>query len=328
MSLLLVVAFLFLAIVLPTKHSYLLDVVTYGAEFLPDGSERSQWSLQPGVILCSRTSTPPKTQQFSTKVCDRRHFAVTKLTKKLTFVWDRETRVILRSTGDGDILVHLDAVPEGGMDLGNALLGEGFETLPVHSQMIIRRAVLAESGSQPMSGEIKVGTVVKGGATGLLDKGSFAIRQSLLWRQNPITVQEGTLAHGDRISFLASRTLGREKPPKEVTAYGYLSVHADAPGARGPKPFRMIVYTEPAKGTMRIERFGAKPSEVAPSWTDRALRDPWFLGLTAILSLGAIVTTLISSLKEIFARRRRDSARLLRTALGLLRTIKAGRTRR
>jgi hypothetical protein len=275
-------------------RSYVLNVESFGADITSAGLALSDWRLGPGTFVCARMPSPPPVQSILTSACDPGAFAVAQVSRSLEFGWDEGTRLLIGIAGAGDLTVDLAQVPDGGVDIG--LVEKDFWPgstktslkLQQFSRLIIPRPVLAMSGALPLSGRIVVGSVADAGSTRLLDSGRYAVRERLVGSASLTTIKEGELAFGDRVSFHAHAS-GRDA----TNAYGYLSANVSSDrGDSGPNPFRMVVSTAPGRGLLRIERLGTNPTEIEPTWTDRALRDPVVLGLTALLSLAGIVMTL------------------------------------
>lgn len=301
------VLFLLVVAVWPRPRSYMLDVETYGAEVTSAGLALGDWRLRPGAIVCLRLTDPPAVQAAATPECNPAAFAVGRIERTLFFGWDQGARLQIGVAGAGDLTVDLAEAPPGGVDIGLVagdfgLASAGAADAPVlltpRSRLVIPRSVLVASGALPLAGDVIVGDIANGGSTRLLFGGAYAVRERLFGTGALTTIRDGTLAFGDRVAFLN---------PDGRSAHSYASLTANLGadrGASGPNPFRMIVSTEASRGTMQVARLGNTTSLVAPRWTDRALRDPLFLGVTALLSLAAVVAALAAETRNLFLSRR------------------------
>lgn len=279
------------------QRSFAVEVMTGGASVVFDGSERAVWKLDRATFCVrrSRDEALPDTAE-SHPLCAAGLYAVRE-GRAVEFRWPAGQPVTIQD--DGETLAVTLAPAGSSEPVPDLDVGDGGRALGPGSRILIDRSGLAGSWPLPVSGEIVLGALPGAGVGGVLLEGRYIVRETLPWRDVPITVSEGVLFAGDRLSFVSGSTRSdRGAQP----AYGFLA----GGGAETPA-FRMVTYSALGPSRMRIDRFGNETGFVSPAWTERAVRDPILVAVTALLSLLALLGGIGRSLYGFLSHR--DSAR-------------------
>ncbi|MCG8273872.1 hypothetical protein MIC97_20520 [Aquamicrobium sp. NLF2-7] len=273
------------------RRSFAVEALTGSATVRFDGSERAVWKLE-DVVLCARRSrrAAPAAATESHPGCASGLYEV-RTVASLEFRWPAGQAIGMES--DGEMLAITLSPVLAGEEPEALDVGDGGAPLAAGSRMLLDRKAVLRSSPLPVSGEVTIGTVPSGGVSGLLREGRYVVRETLPWRDVPITVSEGTLFTGDRLSFVAAGASGAAQP-----AYGFLV------GPDDVKPeFTMTVYSALGPSRMRIDRFANETALVSPSWTERAVRDPILVAFTALFSLLTLFGGLGGSIYAFLFRR-------------------------
>jgi len=273
---------------LPQERSFLIDAQTTGIKIVYDGSARTAWRMSQ-VVVCIRKSKPNSyVSAITHKACSAQVYEVN-LLKSLNFVWPAGSKIQITATEDSGLVVDILDVPKN----DPYPLGVNRSKVTAKGRIVIPGETFRGAGGLVFSGFVDIGAVPKAGILGLLQAGRYEIRETLPLRSSPITVSSGDLYGGDSITIMKSQ--GDKETPQ--TTFGFITA-----GKAGETAFNLVAYSALAHSYMRVSRFSSAPATVAPSWADRAIRDPYLLGVTAFLTLVAILVSIVSDLPRVFSR--------------------------
>ncbi len=269
------------------RRSFAVEAVTGRVDVVFDGSERAVWKLEDAVICVRRPrGEAPAASSASHPACAPSLFDV-RSARSVEFGWPAGQRVSIESDHTA-FAVTLSAAPSPDAP-GNVDLGDAGPSLGPGSRIVLDGSAVLRSSPFPVSGEVTIGAVPSAGVTGILREGRYVVRETLPWRNVPITVSEGSLFIGDRLSFVATGT----SPRVAQNVYGFLAArHSDDAGAA----FQITAYSALGPSELQIDRFGNETSFIAPSWTERAIKDPILIAFTALFSLLTLLGGLARSL--------------------------------
>lgn len=275
------------------RRSFAVEVTTGRASVIFDGSERAVWRLE-RAILCARLprgEAPPEVAE-SHPLCAPGLYEIRE-GRSMEFRWTAGQTVAIEVDGEM-LVVTLGHVPSS-QPIPDLSVGDDGRALGPGSRILIDRSGRATSWPLPISGEIVLGSVPAAGVGGILLEGRYVVRETLPWRDMPITVSEGVLFAGDRLSFVSgSDRSSRQAQP----AYGFV-----AEASTETPTFRMVAYSALGPSRMRIDRFGNEAGFVSPAWTEKAVRDPVLAAVTVLLSLLALLGGIGRNLYNFLSRR-------------------------
>ena len=256
------------------SRSFAVEALTGSASVRFDGSERAVWKLD-NAVLCARRPRHEAPAAASTghPACAPGLYDVREA-DSIEFRWPAGLAASMEVEGDM-LAITLSPVAAGGGAAGLDV-GDGGAPLASGSRILLDREAVLRSSPLPVSGDVTIGAVPSGGASGILREGRYVVRETLPWRNVPITVSEGALFAGDRLSFVAAGASEADSQP----AYGFLLGSNE-----GQPEFAITIYSALGPSRMRIDRFGNETAFVSPSWTERAVRDPILVAFTALFSL-------------------------------------------
>lgn len=194
--------------------------------------------------------------------------------------------------------------------LANRLTNEKPIVRLTSSEVWSENSVLRINGSDwakvtllEFAGDIVVGQEAGSGVSGYLIDGRYEVRELFLrqfrpWgysNADPTTVVAGSLYRGDRVAFVS-----QSRTDEAALLTGFIAPLFDT-GARG---FGIVVSNgaDTTNARLAIKSFGARESQVTPSWIDRALRDPLLLALTAILGFAVTSLTFAVEIRKLNLR--------------------------
>ncbi len=266
------------------KRTFLVTAETYGAEIAFDGSARSAWHLEQ-TVLCIRRPRQASTIASATQSsCQSALYDVAKV-RSLPLVWEPGTVLLFTAGPGGGLEIDVRALPGG----EPAVTGDYPLEITVGSRLLLTRNAFRASGGLVFSGTVTIGALSRAGARGLLRSGRYEVRETLPLRSTGIAVAAGTLYSGDSVTVFG--TDGGAPVPQK--AHGVIS-----PGPAVDDAFNITSYSALGRTRLVVERFGTEPTTIVPSWADRAIRDPYVLGATAVLTLTAILFSLITGIAQ------------------------------
>lgn len=257
-------------------RSFAVDALTGRADIVFDGSERAVWKVQDAIICVRRPrGEAPAAASGSHPECASSLFDI-RFARSIEFRWPADQRISIESDQTTfAVTLSVASSPEVPDEVD---LGDGGRPLGPGSRIILDRDAMLRSSPFPVSGEVTIGAVPSAGVVGILREGRYVVRETLPWRNLPITVSEGSLFIGDRLSFVATGT----SAPAPQHAYGFL---AAGPGDDDAAEFQITAYSALGPSRLQIDRFGNETAFIAPSWTERAIKDPILIAFTALFSL-------------------------------------------
>ena len=197
----------------------------------------------------------------------------------LDVVWPRGAAVQIERIGEGALVVTIIAAPD-------RLAGDGDgERIALAEGARIVSSGWGDSGGRalPVSGDATLGAPVRAGADALLIDAAYEFREALLWRETTVGVLDGRLLAGD-----VARITERDGP-----AFVEGFVAPEAPNRFG---MRFVVVGGAHDAQIVVVRTGAAPFVISSRWSDRALKDPLALALTAIGGVLLVVVTLVTEI--------------------------------
>jgi hypothetical protein len=208
---------------------------------------------------------------------------------------------------DGGIQVTVLEVPVTPPSFGSTKLAVG-------SLMILPQTGFHTSVPLPFVGLLTIGLVTRPGRQAELASGHYEVRETLPLRKKSERVSSGDFIPGDSVAFIVrcrkknsidkvpddvDIECRRSVQPDESSDLGYAVVQGfiGTPENAEDEAFRVVAYVPAGETRMRINRRALDPADIVPSWTDRAINDPWVLGCAAVLGLlGALKGFLLDGL--------------------------------
>jgi len=277
-GLLAIALFVVWAFFLRGERAYLIDADTQGMTIVFDRSAASSWRLTEATICRRLGAGETAPGGAPNRFCDAGLFAETSV-PSLEIEWPAGTRIeIERHRSDGALTVRITEVPKKPPEVAGQVLPKG-------TLIFISANGWAGAGALTFSGSVDIGAIPGPGSRDLLLSGRYEIREMLAGRSTPLTVKQDVLSPGDSVSLV--RADGQGGAPVS----GFLLRRQSGDTRTG---FKVIAFSAFDDVGLRIARLNAQSTIVKASWTDRALRDPWLLGLAALLSFVSTVLGLIS----------------------------------
>ena len=273
-----VTLFVLWAFFLRNERAYLVEADTQGMTIAFDRSAASSWRLT-DVTVCRRLGQGEATDNRQ-RYCDARRFSEIAL-PSLEIDWPSGTRIeVERHRTDGALTIRIADTAERMPEAGGQKLAPG-------SLIFVASDGWAGTGALIFSGAATIGAIPGPGSRDLLLSGRYEIREALVGRSNPVTLREGTLSPGDSVTIVgADGATG-------AAVSGFLLRRQSGDPWSG---FKVTAFSPSADIGLRISRLNAEPAVVTASWADRALRDPWLLGLAALLGFVSTVVGLVARL--------------------------------
>lgn len=283
------------------SRSYVLSALTRGLELTFGNDIGNAWHLADATV-CTLKGALPRRPDPSNKdyVCDPNAFDI-EVGKTAELAWPEGTTVSISRAADDLIQITVLGVqdPKLQPNFDGISLSRG-------SLIILTENGFRKSAPMPFVGYLTLGLGAGPGKQADLVSGYYEVRETLPVRSKPEKVGVGDFIPGDSVVFIA-RCAGngvdnkrRECLPKQsrrdqmsdmfpAVVQGFIGAALD-----GEKAFRTVAYVPSGQTIMRINRRALEPADIVPSWTDRAINDPWLIGFAAILGLlGALKGTIV-----------------------------------
>ncbi|MEX0277383.1 MAG: hypothetical protein AB3N19_07675 [Ruegeria sp.] len=286
---------------LPRGQSYVVEARTLGARVTFLGPD-ALWKLPKATYCQTRGENRDlrTAAKFQGEGCNPGLFEIHTLP-------DAEIRIpsgvpiLIRSEPDGSMLLRRLAVPDEAPKAAPALRLSDALTWTPNSLLRIDAEGWMQVTLLEFVGDVVVGEEAGSGSNSYLIEGRYDVRERLLWRSDsaePTTVFEGTLYRGDRVAFYG------DEEDAEVLLTGFIAPYLED-DRRG---FGIVLSNglDRTDSQLGIKSFGAREVLVSPSWTDRALRDPLLLALTAILGFAVTSLTFAVEVRRLAALRDRS----------------------
>ncbi len=306
----------------PPHRSYLIEARTTSLEITVSGNAHGVWQFS-DAVLCERLpravrGRAPRTdfaREFAGK-CDPQAFEAISLPENAEFKWPAGTRLRIRRSDtsfDADLLIQVleSGYPAGETENGKAdrqavtVTSTEYDastprqrpeltvrSIPPLSLVVVPQQAWLQAGTLLFSGTFSLGAVPGNGNRDVLLEGRYEILEvpSLealfgilpFVQANTRPVKTGTFFKGDQLRLLHKGT--RENA--EVNGF-ILSSGPEEPG------FNTLIFGPTGRSVLTVDRFGAvgtyadpgASSAITPSWTDRAINDPYLLALSALFAL-------------------------------------------
>lgn len=325
-------------------QSYLVDARTLGARIDVEGVGTS-WQLY-GVTHCRRTTDLSRLQEAAEaeaassdaepdetdRLCNRVLFPQQNFYRAVTFALPDGAVIALASTPEGGLRLSRP----GGDELGPINLGAAGIWAP-DDVLIVSREGWRSTGALEFRGNVWIGDEVAQGTQGYLLEGRYEIREKFRRQQlmqtvldlfgsdlsagQPIPILTGELMRGDQLTF------ERHGRPEFFGICRGSSTEAASPGERSASTVPAQGFVVPVLDTdlsgfalrvtsnaaatcvrLRLSSYGAQPRYVAPTWTNRALLDPFLLAVVAIGGFLVAFLTLLVEIDEIERQRKAAGA--------------------
>jgi hypothetical protein len=270
-------------------RTYIIQADTHSVSITFFGSESKPW-LVSDLTLCqrrrARISASQIVQPGPTGPCNPAVYENVRLSNQI-IEWPNDTTIrALYAARDGGLELHLQSVPADAN--GEPTLLIGGHAIRDHAILLLPETVWRDIGSLLFSGYLTIGSEPVSGVRDHLVKGNYEVRETLFLRSRPVPVLRGELFSGDEVQIVSGPRAGIS------TVTGFML----SAGARD-EGMRVVAYSSLSDAEMQINRLGATPSVVRPSWTDRALNDPALLALTGLLALIVTILELAKSIKAV-----------------------------
>jgi hypothetical protein len=256
-----------------SDRSFVLSAQTRGARIDVSGQTMTSWRLGRAKV-CTRVA-PRGMGKGDDPDCDGRLFDIEEFVP-LEVSWPVGTVLSVNQQSNSApfeiLLVDAEQFP---VDIGEI-------SLTRNSRIIVTGQDFARSGTLLFSGYLTIGGMPRSGASDLLVNGRYEVHESLLFRNRPVQVADGEFFSGDVVTVIDSGG-------KSVEVSGFVT-NAPVGDETG---FELLAFSPAGNHRIEIERLGARPTIIASSWLDRAVQDPWLIGLSALIAAALSIMEVI-----------------------------------
>ena len=249
----------------PGARTFSIFAETHGLTITFDGTVASAWRF-PKMSMCRRLPSPlpPAARQSLASRCDPRLFEEHEFVEPVEILWPAGTTVeLFRGEAGSDLEVRILSYREPPTQ-GELTIGKG-------SLLFVPSNAWARSGTIIYSGEVVLGAAASPGERGILLSGAYEVRHRPFLQNDSVLLRSGTLFAGDRVDMVTAD----DEPARNV--YGFVAPRDDEPGLRA------TILTPASFALLRIDRLGAEPARIGPSWIDRAVTDPVLVAIPILL---------------------------------------------
>jgi hypothetical protein len=266
-----------------SDRSFVLSAQTRGAKIEITAQSISSWRLDRAKV-CVRIDRR-SSGEGGDPDCDGRLFDIVDIAP-LEISWPVGTVLALKQQSNSTpleiLLVDARQFP---IDIGETALTR-------NSRIIVSGPDFAEAGSLLFSGYLGIGGMPRSGANDLMTSGRYEVHESLLFRNRPVRVAEGDFFSGDFVTVIDS-----DNEPVEVSGFVTNAPVGDKTG------FELLAFSPAGNHRIEIDRLGARPTLIASSWLDRAVKDPWLLGLSALIAAVLSIMELVRKTSALMSGR-------------------------
>lgn len=262
----------------PHGRSFAVQTQTRGLVVAFDGSAMNAWLLE-GATICRRNAVRVASGPSPTpdSPCDPRLFDITPA-ETVEFSWSGGTVAWIGRHGPrADLEIQITSEDEA-----NPTVIKG-SRVPPNSRILVDSAAWENASTLTLGGQITIGSTPGPGALRNLLSGQYAVSERLSLVPEPVVLNRGELLSGDQVRLVDRAT------SRPLTVFGFIE-----PLGNGAAGFGATVYSPLGDAELALNRFGSVDIRISPSWIDRALQNPLFLGLSALLAL-------VSGLSGLFA---------------------------
>lgn len=243
---------------LGSVRTIVLEAQSTGVEIIFAG-QTNDWALT-DVTVCVPRAAIDRTLPRGRGRCDARGYTEAE-SPSVRINWNENASVVVTSPTP-DVVV-LDVT-------GQARIAD-------RTRIILNRESWLNAGALTFNGWARLGEQLASGERKMILSGSYDIREKPFWSENTEVLKRGVIWRGESATIVTRA----ENAPKPAEVFGHITpVEAGKPG------FAVGVVSAPGQVFLQIGFFGAaKPTQIAPSWIDRALTSPLILALAALLSV-------------------------------------------
>ncbi len=189
--------------------------------------------------------------------------------------------------------------------VGDTTMRTGEITVDPSSFILLAPSAWRAMGALTVAGDLRIGDDVAPGSRHYLIEGRYEVRGEVLayrfadWLgadTRPIILKTGTFTRGDRVELEAA---GRGADADARVARPVMQAFVTAPEDEVAAGLALVAVSVPDRAALRVTSFASSPRRVGASWTDAAVRDPFILALTALLTVCALVVTIVVDLLQI-----------------------------
>ena len=273
----------------PSGRFYVVEARTLAMTATVVG-HRQSWRL-PDAILCVAKPLDPRTLLDTTAtdgLCPSTRYT-------------REPPRLLEPTLPDGARLRLRLRPDDVLEIkpmGDTELTVAGATVDRRSFILLPAPAWRGMGVLTVAGDLRIGDDVAPASTHYLLEGRYEVRGEVLayrvaeWfgaATRPIILKTGRLTRGDRVDLMAAE--GRAAPAGVTRPV--MQAFVTAPANADDAGLDLVAVSVPDRAELRVTSFASSPRHVAASWTDAAVRDPFILALTALLTVCALVVTII-----------------------------------
>lgn len=258
-----------------TDRSFAISAQTKGIEIEFTNSISGAWRI-PKAIYCMRREA--RTSGNSTnkwnEICNNRLYEVQQI-PNFEISWPKGTKLRLSyfsETEQLEIFVTQEAE--------NTINVNG-KPLTKNSRIILQKSSWEKAGSFIFSGYATIGSVPSPGSFDYLISGRFEVWENLIFRSKPVLVNSGDFFPGDSVKIVGNNNY------ENTIVNGFISPTIDISAG-----LQVQIYSPSGPNLLKTERFSTDSSYTSSSWYDRAINDPWLIGVYAILALMLVIIQL------------------------------------
>jgi hypothetical protein len=291
---------------IPLGQSHVVEARTLGARLTILGPD-TVWRLPPSTLCVDRGTDRDLVlaSDFDGPGCNPGIFAEQDL-GNVELRIPSGVQILVRAEPDGTVLLRRLEDQTSNNSIAVRLVNDTFwET---GSLIRIDADAWRKVALLEFAGNAVIGQAAVAGSTDYLIEGRYEVREHFLRQYRPFgtsqteptTVKSGTLYRGDRVSFVPTASDLDDLP---VVVTGFISPQL----LQNTLGFGIVISSgfDQSQAKMRVKSFGAREITIAPSWVDRAVRDPLLVALTAILGFAVTSLSFASEVRKIGHKGRR-----------------------
>jgi len=239
-------------------RTIIVEAQTTGLQITFSG-QANDWALGEVVVCTPRTKIDPSLER-GTGQCDARRYIEAK-DENFRINWDRNANTIISAITPGALVLDISG------QLG----------MVDRTRVLLDQQSWASVGALTFTGTARIGFQLASGEAKMLLSGSFEAREKPFWSDSTEVLRSGSLRRGESAFVVVER--GGEEVMAEV--FGHIT-----PSLTERLGVTVGIVSAPGPVHLQVGFFGSTiPTQIAPTWIDRALTSPLILAIAALLSI-------------------------------------------
>lgn len=239
-------------------RTIVVEAQTTGLQITFSG-QANDWALGEVVVCTPRIKIDPSLGRGPGQ-CDARRYIEAK-DDNFRINWDRNATTIISAITPGTLVLDISGQSE----------------MVDRTRVLLDRQSWESVGALTFTGTARIGFQLASGESKMLLSGSFEVREKPFWSDSTEVLKSGLLRRGESAVVLVER--GGKDNMAEV--FGHIT-----PSLAERSGVTVGIVSTPGPVRLQIGFFGSTiPTQIAPSWIDRALTSPLILAIAALLSI-------------------------------------------